>query len=174
MKRRRFGRKKVCKFCTEKIDLVDYKDVRRLRSLVTERGKYRPTKRMKLAAAYPIVEGYQGAISPGYYFHFEDPMQFSQFDATVSYSPFNNLPNRERLHLGLKYKTLNWSFEYKHNGADFYDLFGPVERSRKGDAFIAAYNKTRIYDPPRQLDIFGSAAAYFGLERLPTAQSKTG
>ena len=37
-------------------------------------------------------------------------------------------------------------------------------RSRKGDAFIADYNKPLIYDPPRQLDLFGSAAAYFGLE----------
>ena len=33
MKRRRFGRRKVCKFCADKVDLVDYKDVRRLRGL---------------------------------------------------------------------------------------------------------------------------------------------
>jgi small subunit ribosomal protein S18 len=39
-----FRRKKVCKFCTEKVDLVDYKDVRRLRSLVTERGKIIPRR----------------------------------------------------------------------------------------------------------------------------------
>ena len=44
MKRRRFGRKKVCKFCTEKVDLVDYKDVRRLRILVNERGKIIPRR----------------------------------------------------------------------------------------------------------------------------------
>ncbi len=44
MKRRRFGRRKVCKFCTEKVDLVDYKDIRRLRSLVTERGKIIPRR----------------------------------------------------------------------------------------------------------------------------------
>ena len=36
---------------------------------------------------------------------------------------------------------------------------------------IAAYNKTIIYDPPRQLDLFGSAAVYTGLERLPNAQN---
>jgi hypothetical protein len=144
-----------------------------LEPLITERGKYRPTKRMKLAASYPIIEGYQGSISPGYYFHFEDPMQFSQFDATFSVSPFNHLPSKERFHASLKYKTLNWSVEYKHNGADFYDLFGPVERSRKGDAFILSWNKNKIYDPPRQLDFFGTAAAYFGLEQLPAAQNVT-
>jgi hypothetical protein len=144
-----------------------------LDELVTERGKYRPVKRMKLAAAYPIVEGYQGQVSPGYYFHFEDPMQFSQFDATISVSPWGPLRTQDRLHIGLKYKTLNWSFEYKHNGADFYDLFGPVERSRRGDAFLFRYNKTRIYDPPRQLDLFVNAGAYLGLEQLPSAQNIT-
>ena len=77
----------------------------------------------------------------------------------------------ERLHASVEYKAMNWHLRYLHNGADFYDLFGPVERSRSGDAFIVSYNKTRIYDPPRQLDLFGSAAAYFGLERLPTAQN---
>jgi hypothetical protein len=39
---------------------------------------------MKLAAMYPIVEGYKKQVSPGYLFHFEDPMQFHQFDASVS------------------------------------------------------------------------------------------
>ncbi len=44
MKRRRFGRRTVCKFCADKVDLVDYKDVRRLRSFVSERGKIIPRR----------------------------------------------------------------------------------------------------------------------------------
>jgi small subunit ribosomal protein S18 len=44
VKRRRFGRRKVCKFCAEKVDVVDYKDMRRLRSFVTERGKIIPRR----------------------------------------------------------------------------------------------------------------------------------
>jgi small subunit ribosomal protein S18 len=44
MKRRRFGRRKVCKFCVDKVGLVDYKDVRRLRGFVTERGKIIPRR----------------------------------------------------------------------------------------------------------------------------------
>jgi hypothetical protein len=40
-----------------------------------------------------------------------------------------------------------------------------------GDAFIASYTKPLIYDPPRQLDIFGSASAFFGLDQLPGAQN---
>ena len=44
MKRRRFGRRKVCKFCVDKIVAVDYKDVKRLRTFVTERGKIIPRR----------------------------------------------------------------------------------------------------------------------------------
>ena len=44
VKRRRFGRRKVCKFCVEKVALVDYKDIRRLRTFVTERGKIIPRR----------------------------------------------------------------------------------------------------------------------------------
>jgi hypothetical protein len=55
--------------------------------------------------------------------------------------------------------------------ADVYDLAGPVLRSRKGDAFIASYSKPLIYDLPRQLDVFGSASAFFGLRQLPGAQN---
>ena len=44
MKRRRFGRRKVCKFCADKLGLIDYKDVRRLRTYITERGKIIPRR----------------------------------------------------------------------------------------------------------------------------------
>ena len=34
----------MCKFCVDKVDLVDYKDVRRLRGFVPERGKIVPRR----------------------------------------------------------------------------------------------------------------------------------
>ncbi|NIM04628.1 MAG: 30S ribosomal protein S18 [Armatimonadetes bacterium] len=37
--RGRYMRRKVCSFCVEKITRIDYKDVARLRRLVTDRGK---------------------------------------------------------------------------------------------------------------------------------------
>ena len=142
-----------------------------LDSMITGRGKYTSAGRMKLAAMYPIVEGYRGAISPGWFFHLEDPLQFSQVNASFSVSPFGDVRGKERFHADLEYKTLNWDFVAKHNGADFYDLFGPVQRSRKGEEFSVKYDKTRIYDPPRQMDYWGSAALYLGLDRLPSAQN---
>jgi small subunit ribosomal protein S18 len=42
--RKFFRRKKVCKFCTEKIDAVSYRDVRLLQGFVAERGKIVPRR----------------------------------------------------------------------------------------------------------------------------------
>jgi small subunit ribosomal protein S18 len=44
VKRRRFGRRKICKFCADKIGIVDYKDIKRLRTFITERGKIIPRR----------------------------------------------------------------------------------------------------------------------------------
>src|SRR5690242_19136857 len=42
--RKFFRRKKVCKFCVEKIDDINYKDVRLLTQFVAERGKIVPRR----------------------------------------------------------------------------------------------------------------------------------
>lgn len=42
--RKYFRRKKVCKFCTEKIDSINYKDVRLLAQFVAESGKIVPRR----------------------------------------------------------------------------------------------------------------------------------
>jgi small subunit ribosomal protein S18 len=39
-----FRRKKVCKFCTEKIDAIPYRDVKLLGQFVAERGKIVPRR----------------------------------------------------------------------------------------------------------------------------------
>jgi small subunit ribosomal protein S18 len=43
-KRYFFRRRKVCKFCADKIDYIDYKDVKLLSSFVPERGKVLPRR----------------------------------------------------------------------------------------------------------------------------------
>ncbi len=42
--RKYFRRKKVCKFCVEKIDSINYKDVRLLSQFVAESGKIVPRR----------------------------------------------------------------------------------------------------------------------------------
>lgn len=47
MKRDRANRKprrKVCSFCVDKVEAIDYKDIPRLRRYITERGKILPRR----------------------------------------------------------------------------------------------------------------------------------
>ena len=47
-----FRRKKVCKFCTEKIDAIPYRDVRLLQGFVAERGKIVPRRLTGVCTTY--------------------------------------------------------------------------------------------------------------------------
>ena len=40
----RFKRRKVCRFCVDKIEQIDYKDGKRLRNYITDRGKIIPKR----------------------------------------------------------------------------------------------------------------------------------
>ena len=42
--RMRRSKRKVCAFCVEKAESIDYKDVNKLRKFVTERGKILPRR----------------------------------------------------------------------------------------------------------------------------------
>ncbi len=42
--KRIFQRRKVCRFCAEKKDTIDYKDIQVLRNFVTDRGKIVPSR----------------------------------------------------------------------------------------------------------------------------------
>ncbi|HYO62613.1 MAG TPA: 30S ribosomal protein S18 [Pyrinomonadaceae bacterium] len=41
---RRGRRRKVCRFCLDKVDILDFKDVRTLQSYIPERGKIMPRR----------------------------------------------------------------------------------------------------------------------------------
>lgn len=43
-KRRTYRRQKICKFCLDKVIQVDFKDVKRLRNFVSDRGKIIPRR----------------------------------------------------------------------------------------------------------------------------------
>lgn len=44
MQRKFKPRKKVCSFCADKVEHIDYKDINRLKKYVTERGKILPRR----------------------------------------------------------------------------------------------------------------------------------
>lgn len=46
------GRRKVCKFCADKVANIDYKDIRTLEKFVTERGKIMPRRMSGVCAKH--------------------------------------------------------------------------------------------------------------------------
>ena len=49
---RKGPRRKVCAFCQEKVEYIDYKDVNRLKKYVTEGGKILPRRMSGTCAAH--------------------------------------------------------------------------------------------------------------------------
>lgn len=46
------ARKKVCAFCTDKVESIDYKDVAKLRRYITEKGKILPRRQTGVCAKH--------------------------------------------------------------------------------------------------------------------------
>lgn len=44
LQQKKFQRKKFCRFCADKVDYIDYKDIRILKNYITERGKILPRR----------------------------------------------------------------------------------------------------------------------------------
>jgi len=138
---------------------------------VTYRGKYRPYRELEYESGYPIIEGYKDSVAVGWAMRFQDPAQLHNLSISASYSPDSDLDSDEKLHFNAEYRALNWHARYWHNDADFYDLFGPTKRSRKGDTFMLGYDKALIFDEPRILDFSADVAYYTGLDTLPGNQN---
>lgn len=49
---RRAPKKKVCAFCVEKVEEIDYKDIAKLRRFVTEKGKIIPRRASGVCAEH--------------------------------------------------------------------------------------------------------------------------
>jgi len=139
--------------------------------LVTRRDKYLPLREFEFAAAYPMLEGYKNSVAAGALLRWSDPMGFDSLELAVSHSPDGDLPEGERGHAEITYRHLGWSLRASHNDADFYDLFGPTERSRRADAVGLGWERALIYDKPRELHFSVDVDHYTNLERLPDAQN---
>ena len=120
---------------------------------VTGRGPYLPLRNLGLRSTYPVVQGYKNSLGLGWRFDFEDPLRFSAIGITGAYSVDGKVPAREKGHLDIDYRYLGWHAGLSWNRSDFYDLFGPTKRSRRGYAASLGYDYPLIYDLPRRLDI---------------------
>jgi len=44
MQQKKFQRRKFCRFCSEKVEYIDYKNIKLLKNYITERGKILPRR----------------------------------------------------------------------------------------------------------------------------------
>jgi len=142
-----------------------------LDTLQEYQGDYRPAGQIRLANVYPIYENYKGRGSVGLRLDFSDPVMLHSADVAVTYTPDSNLPDDQLFHVKGDYKHGRFTAGGWYNNADFYDLFGPTKRSRKGYGGNLGYSRTLIRDDPRQLDLEAGLSGYSGLEKLPDAQN---
>jgi hypothetical protein len=143
------------------------------RKLVIDQGPWDPLHHLSLTDAYPVLRGYKDSVGIGYRLNIEDPLAFAKLAIVGSYTPSTGLPPEQRGHVDISGSYLNWRSAFAWNPTDFYDLFGPVKRSRKGYAAKLGYDWGLIYDEPRRLGVALDAAWYDQIDRLPNAQNVT-
>jgi hypothetical protein len=139
--------------------------------LITDRGPYLPLRQVSLSDAYPVLQGYKNEVGVGYRFNFEDPLKFASLSVTAAYTPAQGLPTNERAHVEIDGRYQSWRTNLAWNRSDFYDLFGPFKRSRKGFAAKLGYDWGLVYDEPRRLDLLFDFAYYDRIDTLPWAQN---
>jgi hypothetical protein len=139
--------------------------------VVEQKGPYVPLRSLGLANAYPVLQGYKNSIGIGYHANIEDPLQYARVGITAAYTPSTSLPSDERGHVDIDARYRFWRAALSWNRSDFYDIFGPVKRSRKGYAAKLGYDWVLIYDEPRKLEAVFDVAWYDKIDTLPTAQN---
>ncbi|HYW69058.1 MAG TPA: hypothetical protein VE960_05580, partial [bacterium] len=142
-----------------------------LDSLTVYAGDYRGLTSIRLASAYPIIEGYKDYPAYGVRLNFTDPAWMHALNVAYTYSTDARLPEDERSHLRARYRHGRWTVDAAQNRADFYDLFGPTKSSRKGYSVGVSYRHRLLDEPPRGVNFAASVAKYGNLERLPDAQN---
>jgi hypothetical protein len=118
-----------------------------------------------------VLQGYKKHAGLGAHFHLDDPLTLASIGITAAYTPSAGVPENERAHVDVQYRYLNWRAGASWNRSDFYDLFGPTIRSRRGFQTNVGYDYPLIFDEPRRLDLKTELAYYHNLDALPEAQN---
>jgi hypothetical protein len=140
-------------------------------SQIVAQGPYHPLSNLALASLIPVVEGYQNTVGIGASARFSDPLDLAWVNLDASYSPDEDLPSQQRMHLSASAHYGYWTTGIAWNRADFYDLFGPTKRSLAGYNGYVGYDRPFIYDPPETLDLVAKVAYYGDLVTLPGFQN---
>jgi hypothetical protein len=139
--------------------------------LIVAKGEWVPLAHMGLDNAYPVLQGYKNAKGVGYQFNFADPLGFAKIGVTAAWTPSDALKRDERGHLEINGEYLGWRGSLAWNRSDFYDMFGPTRRGRKGLAARFGFDDLIIWDEPRRLTGKYDLIFLDKIDVLPEAQN---
>lgn len=138
---------------------------------------YKPLKYMKFTGAYPDISGFtdKGAwnkVTPvlGYHATFSDPLGLSRINVSAGMSPWSGNEWKNRFHLMAEWKFWEWTFNASWNSTNFYDLVGPLRKSRKGYRVGAAFDRTRTTLKPFTWGWGANVNAFGDMDVLPLFQ----
>lgn len=138
---------------------------------ITGRGPYVPLRHVRLDNAFPVLQGYKDSVGLGYRVNFSDPVGYASLGITAAYTPDRDLPRAERGHVEITGQYLGWKGSLAWNKSDFYDLFGPTKKSRKGNTARVGYTHWLVYDMPRKLELVSEIAFHDKIDALPDYQN---
>jgi len=134
-------------------------------------GEYSSISQIGVQSWYPMVEGYKDTWAAGMRLNLSDPIGLDRMDFTLSFSPDDVLLSEgERTHFEANWRHRSLTIGFAYNDADFYDLFGPTKRSRKGNTWKVEWDKSLIFDKPRTMDLELSLKVHDNLDTLPYFQ----
>ncbi|MCF8233716.1 MAG: hypothetical protein K9G67_02260 [Bacteroidales bacterium] len=139
-------------------------------SLKTEEKAYYPFRNMSLSSAYPDIAGFKKTVALGYRMNWRDRIGLSNINLFVAGSPWGPYPDKQRLHLELRWDYWLWNLHAAYNKTNFYDLFGPVRRSRAGYSVGIGHNKNFSRRAPFIWHYGFDVTHYGDLEVLPQFQ----
>ena len=138
---------------------------------------YNVLKEMKFAGAYPIISGFTDSkawnhMTPviGYRFNVNDPVGLSSMKLSLGLSPWSNNDWKNRFHVDFDWKYYFWTLKAAWNHMDFYDLFGPTRKSRKGYVVQLAYDYVNSLITPYENSWGFTVATYGDMDALPLYQ----
>ncbi|MGE5169321.1 MAG: hypothetical protein ACM3JC_03000 [Rudaea sp.] len=142
-----------------------------LEKQITRQGPYVPVRQLGIDNGFPVLQGYKNSIGVGYHLNVADPIQFVNLGMTVAYTPTGHVSSDERAHVELTGQYVGWRGSLSWNRSDFYDLFGPTKRSRKGFAAKLGYDDFLVFEDPRKLVLSYDLEYYDHIDTLPNAQN---
>ena len=139
---------------------------------------YHPLRELRFQGAYPDISGFTDAdawnsVTPVLACHvaFSDPIGVNRLNLSAGISPWSHNPWKNRFHAEAEFESWGWRVTAAWNPTNFYDLFGPTRRSRKGYTTSVGYTYSNTLCAPFSWNWGVTLAAYGDMDALPLYQN---